>query len=42
MKLRVPHVFYLIKKSIEKGYISKKEFNPVVNKAYSGIIKKAT
>lgn len=32
---------YLIKKSIEKGYISKKEFNPVVNKAYNGIIKKA-
>jgi rhamnogalacturonyl hydrolase YesR len=32
---------YLIKKSIEKGYISKKEFNPVVKKAYQGIIKKA-
>jgi rhamnogalacturonyl hydrolase YesR len=32
---------YLIKKSIEKGYICKKEFNPVVNKAYNGINKKA-
>ncbi len=31
---------YLIKKSIEMGYISKKEFNPVVKKAYHGIIKK--
>ena len=32
---------YLIKKSIEKGYIDKKEFDPVVKKAYEGIIKKA-
>jgi rhamnogalacturonyl hydrolase YesR len=32
---------YLIKKSIEKGYIGKKEFIPVVKKAYQGIIKKA-
>jgi rhamnogalacturonyl hydrolase YesR len=32
---------YLIKKSIEKGYINKKEFDPVVKKAYEGIIKKA-
>jgi rhamnogalacturonyl hydrolase YesR len=31
---------YLIKKSIEKGYINKVEFNPVVKKAYMGIIKK--
>jgi rhamnogalacturonyl hydrolase YesR len=32
---------YLIKKSIEKGYIDKNEFDPVVQKAYAGIIKKA-
>jgi rhamnogalacturonyl hydrolase YesR len=32
---------YLIKKSIEKGYISKKEFEPVVKKAYDGIVKNA-
>jgi rhamnogalacturonyl hydrolase YesR len=32
---------YLIKKSIEKGYISREEFDPVVEKAYAGIIKKA-
>jgi rhamnogalacturonyl hydrolase YesR len=32
---------YLIKKSIEKGYIDKEEFYPVVEKAYEGIIKKA-
>jgi len=32
---------YLIKKSIEKGYINKEEFDPVVKKAYDGIIKKA-
>jgi len=32
---------YLIKKSIEKGYIGRKEFSPVVKKAYEGIIKKA-
>ncbi len=31
---------YLIRKSIEKGYIGKKEFDPVVKKAYDGIIKK--
>ncbi len=31
---------YLIKKSIDKGYISANEFNPVVEKAYNGIIKK--
>jgi rhamnogalacturonyl hydrolase YesR len=32
---------YLLQKSINKGYISKKEFQPVVEKAYHGIIKKA-
>ena len=32
---------YLIKKSIEKGYVDRKEFDPVVKKAYEGIIKKA-
>ncbi len=32
---------YLIKKSIEKGYINKEEFDPVIKKAYDGIIKKA-
>jgi rhamnogalacturonyl hydrolase YesR len=32
---------YLIKKSIERGYIDKKEYDPVVKKAYKGIIKKA-
>jgi len=32
---------YLIRKSIEKDYISRKEFEPVVKKAYDGIIKKA-
>jgi rhamnogalacturonyl hydrolase YesR len=32
---------YLIQKSIEKGFISKEEFAPVVQKAYHGIIKKA-
>ena len=31
----------ILKKSIEKGYIGKKEFIPVVKKAYQGIIKKA-
>jgi len=30
---------YLIKKSIEKGYINKEEFDPVVTKAYQGMIK---
>jgi rhamnogalacturonyl hydrolase YesR len=32
---------YLIKRSIEKGYISRKEFDPIVKKAYEGIVKKA-
>ena len=32
---------YLIKKSIEKGYINKEEFDPVIKKAYDGIIKNA-
>jgi len=32
---------YLLKKSIEKGYISNNEYNAVISKAYSGIIKKA-
>jgi rhamnogalacturonyl hydrolase YesR len=32
---------YLLQKSIEKGYIDKTEFSPVVEKAYHGIIKKA-
>jgi rhamnogalacturonyl hydrolase YesR len=32
---------YLIKNSINKGYISKTEYEPVVKKAYNGIIKKA-
>jgi rhamnogalacturonyl hydrolase YesR len=32
---------YLLKKSIEKGYISRNEYEPVVGKAYAGIIKKA-
>jgi len=31
---------YLLKKSIDKGYISSKEYSPVVKKAYEGIIKK--
>ena len=31
---------YLLKKSIDKGYISSKEYSPVVEKAYEGIIKK--
>jgi rhamnogalacturonyl hydrolase YesR len=31
---------YLLKKSIEKGYISREEFEPVVKKAYEGIIQK--
>lgn len=33
---------YLIKKSIEKGYIPKAVYEPVVKKAYQGIITKAT
>jgi rhamnogalacturonyl hydrolase YesR len=32
---------YLIRKSTNKGYISRKEYMPVVRKAYSGIITKA-
>ena len=32
---------YLIQKSIDKGYISKSEFRPVVENAYHGIVKKA-
>ena len=32
---------YLLKKSMEKGYIDKEEFDPVIEKAYEGIIKKA-
>jgi rhamnogalacturonyl hydrolase YesR len=32
---------YLIKKAIEKGYINRVEYEPVVAKAYTGIIKKA-
>lgn len=32
---------YLLKKSIEKGYIPEDEYTPVINKAYSGVIKKA-
>ena len=30
---------YLLKKSIDKGYISSREYSPVVKKAYEGIIK---
>lgn len=32
---------YLIKKSVEKGYVSREEYTPVVEKAYAGITKKA-
>ena len=32
---------YLLKKSIDKGYIDAAGYTPVVNKAYEGIIKKA-
>ena len=32
---------YLIKTSIEKGYISRAEYTPVIEKAYAGIIEKA-
>jgi rhamnogalacturonyl hydrolase YesR len=32
---------YLLKKSIEKGYIDGNEYKPVVQKAYSGMVKKA-
>jgi len=31
---------YLLQKSIDKGFISKKEYQPIVEKAYQGIIKK--
>ncbi len=31
---------YLLQKSIDKGYISKSEYKPVVKKAYNGIIAK--
>jgi rhamnogalacturonyl hydrolase YesR len=33
---------YLIRRSMEKGYISRKEFDPVVKKAYEGICRKAS
>ncbi len=32
---------YLIKKSIDRGYINTEEYTPVVEKAYAGLIKKA-
>ncbi len=32
---------YLLRKAIDKGYISSEEYSPVVKKAYEGIIKKA-
>ena len=32
---------YLIRKSIEKGYVSAWEYDPVVSAAYAGIVKKA-
>jgi rhamnogalacturonyl hydrolase YesR len=32
---------YLLQKAINKGYVSKSEFQPVVDKAYNGLIKKA-
>jgi len=32
---------YLLQKSMDKGYISKSEFMPVVENAYKGIVKKA-
>jgi rhamnogalacturonyl hydrolase YesR len=32
---------YLLQKSMDKGYISKSSFKPVVEKAYNGIVKKA-
>lgn len=32
---------YLLQKAIDKGYISRNEYQPVVNKAYEGIIHKA-
>jgi rhamnogalacturonyl hydrolase YesR len=33
---------YLIRNSIEKGYINRAEFEPVVEKAYAGIVTKAS
>jgi rhamnogalacturonyl hydrolase YesR len=33
---------YLIRKSIDKGYIDRAEYLPVAEKAYAGIITKAT
>lgn len=32
---------YLLQKSINKGYINKMEYQPIVDKAYAGFIKKA-
>lgn len=32
---------YLLQKAIDRGYISRDEYQPVVNKAYNGIIRKA-
>lgn len=32
---------YFLKKSMDKGYINKDEFEPLVQKAYKGVIKKA-
>jgi rhamnogalacturonyl hydrolase YesR len=31
---------YLLKKSIDKGYINSEEYSPIVRKAYEGIVKK--
>jgi rhamnogalacturonyl hydrolase YesR len=33
---------YLIKKSIDKGYVDATEYGPVVNSAYNGLVQKAT
>lgn len=32
---------YLLKKSIDKGFLSAEEFTPVINRAYNGMVKKA-
>ena len=32
---------YLLKRSIDRGLIPSEEFNPVIQKAYSGMVKKA-
>jgi rhamnogalacturonyl hydrolase YesR len=32
---------YLIRKSMDRGYVSRTEYAPVVERAYAGIIKKA-